>query len=300
MSDTALALQLKEANISESDSAILQKVFGPFFQEAEKWTVKANAIQVTSVDDKSMMKEARETRLALKEIRVNVEKARKELKEESLRKGKAIDGMANVIKFLIVPIEEHLEKQENFAKHLEEQKLQQLKAVREAELSQFGVDVTFYDLASMPEETFIKLLESSRLTFQMTKDAAEKVEQERIAKEKAESEERERIRVENERLRKEAEQQRAKLEEERQERLRIEADLRAKKEAEEKAAKEQEEQQRQAKLAPDKEKLVALADRIANVELPEVTSEEAKKVLKQTIELLSKASQFVRTQSINL
>jgi hypothetical protein len=36
------------------------------------------------------------------------------LKEQALREGKAVDGIANVLKALIVPLEEHLDKQERF------------------------------------------------------------------------------------------------------------------------------------------------------------------------------------------
>src|SRR5687768_4533866 len=111
--DNPLALQVSQSQISDSESAVLLQTFEPFFREAQQWRNKAMAIQVTCAEDVLRISEARKARLALKEIRVNVEKRRKELKEESLRKGKAIDGMANVVKFLIVPIEEHLEKQEN-------------------------------------------------------------------------------------------------------------------------------------------------------------------------------------------
>ena len=51
-----------------------------------------------------------------------LKKVRKELKEESLRKGKAIDGVANIIKFLIEPVEKYLEDQEKFIEKLEQQK----------------------------------------------------------------------------------------------------------------------------------------------------------------------------------
>ncbi|QDT46210.1 IgA-specific serine endopeptidase autotransporter precursor [Symmachiella dynata] len=327
--DNPLAVTIKEAQISETDASLLQTTFAPYFKRAEEWRKKAESISVTSVDDKEAMKNAREARLHLKNIRVDVEKTRKELKEESLRKGKAIDGMANVIKFLIVPIEEHLDKQEKFVEIQEQKRKKELKIKREQELMEIEVDTSFYNLGDMPDEQYAKLLESSTQAYNMAKEAAEKANQERIAKEKAEAKERERIRVENERLKKEAVErekkleaerekarierekaeaeqkkevaaQQAKLEAERKERERIEAEIKAKQEAEEKARQEAEEKARQEQLAPDKEKLVSLANRITSIEMPDVESKEAKAVIQKTIDMLSKASQFVKTESLAL
>lgn len=298
--DNPLALQIKEAQIEEPDAVALHNAFAPFFNEAEQWRRKAEAITVTSADDKRQMSEARQTRLALKEIRVNVEKARKKLKEESLRKGKAIDGMANVIKFLIVPLEEHLQQQEDFVKIQEEKKKQARKEERERELAALDADPTFYNLAEMSESDYAKLLESTQLAHSQRKEAEERAERERIEREKAEAEERERIRLENERLKKEAEERQAALDAERKERERVEAEMRAKRAAEEMARREQEEKQRQAQLAPDKEKLKQLADVIAGIETPEVSSSEAKAIVQQAVTMLSKASQYVRTQSLSI
>ena len=58
------------------------------------------------------MQEARIARLALRDIRIQADKTRKALKEESLRYGKAVQGVYNVIEYLITPIEKHLEERE--------------------------------------------------------------------------------------------------------------------------------------------------------------------------------------------
>ena len=97
----------------------LRTMFEPFFTAAESWRVKALACKVTDATDLRGMKFARESRLALKEIRVAAEKKRKEAKEDSLRKGKAIDGFANILKAAIEPIESYLEDQEKFAERAE-------------------------------------------------------------------------------------------------------------------------------------------------------------------------------------
>src|SRR5688500_1953702 len=109
-------IQIVESSGLEKTKAdfILEKFQGHFKLAAE-WEKKSKAIVVTDVNQVAEMKMAREGRLYLKKVRVEVEHARKELKEQSIREGKAIDGISNVLKALIEPIEEYLEKQEKFA-----------------------------------------------------------------------------------------------------------------------------------------------------------------------------------------
>ena len=309
--ENPLAIQVREAKLPEHDAISLQDAFLPFFEQAEQWRNEASSIQVTSAEDEEGMKKARETRLQLQHIRCEVEKKRKELKEDSLRKGKAIDGMANVIKFLIKPIEEHLEKQEKFVELELEKKRQERRLEREAQLLPFGVDVTMYNLAEMSEEHYGSLLSSSQQLFKMKQDAEKKEREEAEAKAKAEREEAERIRAENEKLRKEAEARQKEIDQERAAKEKVEAELRAKQEEEEKNAREAKEQaakeerkrieqEKQAKLAPDKDKLAKFADSIVAIPMPDVTSPEARAVVEKAIDMLAKASKFVKQQSLSL
>lgn len=56
-------------------------------------------------------------------MRIEIEKTRKSLKEQSLRKGQAIDAIARFLTSLISPIEDHLRLQEDFLKIQEEKNL---------------------------------------------------------------------------------------------------------------------------------------------------------------------------------
>ena len=302
-----LSLQIQESQVSESDAAVLQNTFAPLFVEAQQWRQKAVAITVTGAEDRQGMAAARKARLALKDIRVQAEHARKKLKEESLRKGKAIDGMANIIKFLIVPLEEHLERQENFAKVQEEKAKQERKEWRERALRAVEADTTLHDLAEMPEDAYAKLLADSQAALQAKKEAEEKAERERIAREKAAAEERERLGVENERLKREAEEREREAATEREAKERAEAELRAKKQEEERVEREKAdaerrriERERQAQLAPDKEKLMQLAGVIAGVPIPVVSSDEATAVVNKAIKMLAEASEYVKTRAATL
>lgn len=88
--------------------------FQNYVDIAAEWKAKADTIVVTDCSQKKEMELAREGRLILKEKRIAIEKRRKELKEDALREGQAIDGIAKFLKGLIEPIELYLEEQEKF------------------------------------------------------------------------------------------------------------------------------------------------------------------------------------------
>jgi hypothetical protein len=109
-----LALIIQESGLEKSKAQVLLENFKDYFEIAAEWEIKAKAIVVTSADQVAEMQMARAGRLFLREKRLHIERTRKALKEQALREGRAIDGIANVIKALIVPIEEYLEEQEKF------------------------------------------------------------------------------------------------------------------------------------------------------------------------------------------
>lgn len=150
--ENKLELIVRESGLESTKADFILTQFQDYFKIAAEWEVRAKSIVVTDESQTAEMQMARAGRLFLKEKRVAIEKARKELKEQALREGKAIDGIANVLKALIVPIEEHLDKQEHFveirAKIAEDKRLAEEAARLEAE--------------------------------RLAKEAAEKAEQERI------------------------------------------------------------------------------------------------------------------------
>jgi len=158
-----LEVIVEESKLEPTKAKFILDKFTEYFAMADEWSVKARNIVVTKPEQKAEMEMARTGRLFLKEKRVAVEKARKELKEQALREGKAIDGIANVLKALIVPIEEYLESQERFVEIQQEKK----------------------------EEA-------------MRIEIEQRIEAERIAKEKADAEALAKAHIENEKLRAEA------------------------------------------------------------------------------------------------
>jgi len=245
--ENQLAVIVRESQLESTKAKFILEKFTDYFEIASDWEKKAKAIVVTKETQTAEMAMAREGRLFLKEKRVAVEKARKELKEQALREGKAIDGIANVLKSLIVPIEEYLERQERFVEIKQEEK-----------------------------EASMRL------------EIEKRMEEERIAKEKADAEALEKARLENEKLRAEAIEREKKAADECKKQAAVLAKERAKAEAE---RKEQEEKmlaerkkaeaerkliEEKARLEREKQEKTLANERARDKRLKEIAEEKAR------------------------
>ena len=147
-----------DLQLADGREAMLKATFSPFMIEVKELIARASMVKVSWIEDTDAMGQAREIRLKLKKIRTSVEARRKDLKANVLREGKAIDGMANVLKYLIVPHEKELkEKEETAKRHLEEQQ-SKLLAQRSEELRAVGCNPSGFDLKTMEEHTYQELL----------------------------------------------------------------------------------------------------------------------------------------------
>lgn len=196
----SLAAIAEKSGLPSAIAESLVTTFVPLAEKAARIIAGAESIVVTDATQVSEMKASRTARLALREVRVDIDKARKALKEESLRRGQAIDAVAGDLRERIEPVELRLEEQEKFAERAEAARKAQLKASRETLLAPFKIDTTFYNLAEMPEATFSELLDSTRTAHEARIAAAKKAEEDRIAAEVARKAEEERIRIENAKL----------------------------------------------------------------------------------------------------
>jgi hypothetical protein len=245
-----VSLVVKSSGIAQDSALTLHQSFQSLFSQAKEIITESKKITVTDSAQKLNIKLAREYRLALRKVRTDSEKTKKELKEDSLRRGRAIDGFHNILLHIVEPEEARLDEQEKFIERQEAARKEALKAERTAKLSEIQIDGAFYNLGEMPDDAFSQLLESSKIAYQAKKDAAAKAEAEKIAREAAEAEAREKMRIENERMKREAFEREKQINEERN---RAAAEQRAKDEA---ARKEREELQK--KMNEEKAKADAL------------------------------------------
>ena len=273
------------SDLDASSAEQLRASFDALFAKAGEWIKRAKEIEVTSLDQTREMKLARESRLALKDIRVEAEKTRKALKEESLRWGRAIDGMCNVLKGLVEPIEAYLLEQETFAEREEETRRQALRRERAVMLEAFGADASIYaDLAALPEHQWVSVVETARFA----RDA--RVEADRVAAVQREQEERSRLEerealskrmleqdAENLRLRAEADKKDRELKAERAKRVAAERT-----EAERVALENKRVAEEEALLmAPDREKLRAFEAALRALPVPVLTSRHGRMAQKK-------------------
>lgn len=241
-----------EPNIETMKRADLPVIWEDFRTQAEKLKATADTLTVTDVSQVAEMKLARQTRLTLKNLRVAIDAKRKELGEFHLRETQKINTSAKELKDLIEPLETRLLEQEQFAERTIAAQKEELRAMRAEELAPFGINGSFYNLAEMPDADYDLLYANSRAAHEAKVAAELKVAQERIERARIEAEERERLRVENDQLKKEAEKREATAKAERakseaaaktaadkarKEREAIEAKARAEREAAEAKAK---------------------------------------------------------------
>ena len=182
---TQLQTMVAESGLEQTKAQMILAQFTGYFQMAAEWEAKAKVIVVTSIDQKAEMKMARTGRLFLKEKRIAIEKTRKQLKEQALREGKAIDGISNVLKALIAPIEIYLGDQERFAEVERKRLADELQAEedRKADAERFEAELA---------------MEQERIEKEKAETEA-RIERERVA-----AEEQARIEKENQKLRDEA------------------------------------------------------------------------------------------------
>jgi hypothetical protein len=197
----------------------LELAFSGFFTEAAKW--KAHAETITDA------KLVRTARLELKNLRVAAEKVRKNLKEDSLRMGKAIDGANNILLSLIVPIEKSLEDIEKQEERAAQARIDALQGDRAEDLKDLEFSPIPSNLGTLSEAEWEAVYQNAKDLRQLRQERERKAEEERQALIKKEAEEREAQRLENIRLKAEADKAAAALEAERKERAEAEAKAQA-------------------------------------------------------------------------
>lgn len=335
--ENQLVAVAEQSGLATESAQHLLASFQPHFANAQDLCEQAKGVVVTDATQVTEIKKSRALRLKLKDVRVEAEKTRKALKEDSMRTGKAIDGMANVLKYLIEPVEQRLEDQEKIAERMEAERKAALKASREELLRPYGIDTTGYLLGDMTEATFAQLLDSARLAHAARIEAEKKAEADRIAVEAARVAEEQRIKAENERLRKEAEAREkraaaerkkaadalaAEQEKARKEKDAIEAKARKEREAAEAAARKEREAREKleaeaaarkraddakaaadakakkaAALAPDKDKVASLSKTVRGIAMPDVKSPEARVVVQNISIYFEKLAAFIEQQA---
>jgi len=153
---------------------------------ANEWNKKAYEIKVTDESQVGLMQKARDGRLLLKAKRVEIEKTRKRLKEQSLLEGRFIDSLAKRLFSIIEPAEEHLQLQESYAEIKDRLRKQKLKEERLELLNPYlsVLDLDAFDLSSMSEVAFSTILNGAKAAFEDYQKEQERIRVEQEEKER--------------------------------------------------------------------------------------------------------------------
>jgi chemosensory pili system protein ChpA (sensor histidine kinase/response regulator) len=148
-------------------------------------------------------KTVRAARLELKKLRCDVENLRKDLKEESLKRGRAIDSEANRLKAMLEPIEQALAAEE---KAEDDRKAEELRAIQEAAerklqsrvdaVVEAGGTPVVSIIRPMSDDEFAGYLEAVRVEVAELAEAKRAEEDARAKREAEERAERERLEAE--------------------------------------------------------------------------------------------------------
>jgi hypothetical protein len=199
--DTDTQTQSLTVGMKDKDKTALTTAYNPLAEGLTSLLEKAKNVKVATVEDVDAMTEARKIRLDLRSIRVNVEKKRKELKDDVLLQGRAIDGFANIIKAKIIPVEKLLQDQEDFVEREQVRIAQELDNSRAVEIgahtdTDYGVGV----LGDMSAEVYGQLLSGAKIAKAQQVEAERKAESEKAERMEKEAKEKADLIAENKRL----------------------------------------------------------------------------------------------------
>lgn len=330
---------VKNSGLPAQEANEIKSSYLPFLNqlsETQTQAVKINFENPSELDENI----ARELRLRTVKIRTAAEKMKDERKRMYLLRGNLEQASYNLIATSCKLIEELFFNVEKAREIAEKKRKEQLRADRMEKLSPYTEDVALYPLGEMSEEQFSSLYATLRAAHERRIEEERKAEEDRIAKEKADADEKERQRLENIRLKEEADkrekeiaaerekqrkeneererlaeierkkqadllaQERAKAEAERKERERLAEEIRLKEDADRKAnadaERKQKEAEKKARLAPDKDKLIAFAKTIDDLPRPEIKAIEAANIIANANTLLCKVRDYINENAAKL
>ena len=179
--ENPLIVALEKSNLDEQKSVALKEKFNPVFQIVEEWKQKSAALIITDVSQKPEIAMAKEAYKSIKNIRIDIEKTRKSLKEESLKEGKAIDEIAKLLTGLVAPLEEDLEQKAKFVEIYEAKVKAERTANRVERASIYG-EVSAALVSDMTDEIFESYLLGLRIKFEEEAKAFAEAEEARKLK----------------------------------------------------------------------------------------------------------------------
>lgn len=279
-------------NVSVEKRTEVQNVLNHVFNGVSKMREQLDTVNVADHNDKVGMKLANTIRLEVRQVRLEAEKtfdAKRAEVQQAMLSFKTEDALwlkaKQTMQILTKEIEENARWKEETAKRFEAEQKELKIQQRILKISKYAPELDRSNFEAMSDEAFDLFYNGVEKQYNEKIEAERKAEEERIAKEKAEAEERERIRLENVRLKAEAEAKEKQLQEER---AKAEAERKI---LEEQAKKEREEMERKAQEERAKQEAILKAEKEARqkLEAEKLAEEQAKLQAKKEAGKLEKA-----------
>jgi len=307
-------LNPEEYGITEIKAQEIQAIFAPMLEKMVELEKRYNLIVKKDISE-DVCAEAKRLRLDYVKVRTGTADIHKKEKDFYLKGGRFVDGWKNAQAMASQGKEEKLKKLENYYEIIEQERISKLQEERTEKLHKYEPEMNVPNLGEMADDVWNNYIGGVKMQHDARIKAEKKAEKDRIKLEQAEIAEQIRIKKENAKLKAEAEErdrkakieadkrkeeeakrltreriEREKREEEvRIEREKIETKLKAERRERERLQKieddriiqeeaeyaAQREEKRKVAAAPDKEKLLKLAEDVENMDLPIVLSDEA-------------------------
>lgn len=173
-------------SVEPSKAQMIRATFEPMAAMLSDFEEAYNAIITESSEGVTpeLSAKAKRLRIDIGKVRIETEKARKEQKEEYLRAGKAIDGVANILKWAVSDKESKLKEIEDHQKRMEEERIAKLQAERAQALSKFVEGAHERDLGGMADDVWDAYIAKKEQEYNDRIRAEREAEERRIEEER--------------------------------------------------------------------------------------------------------------------
>ncbi len=236
---TKLQINAADYGLEENKAQQISDMFKPMLDKMTELEVQYNEVVGRPMEPETIQM-AHDLRLAYVKVRTGTAAIHKDLKAFYLQGGRFVDGWKNAQIMASQGIEDKLKSIEDHFVNIENARIIKLQEERTIELGKFEIEFIPNQLGEMDQSVWANYISGVKMNYDAEKAAEKKAEADRIAREKADIKERKRIRLENIRLNKEAEE-REKAEQIRIKKEQAEQKAREEKEQKEKAAREKKE-----------------------------------------------------------
>lgn len=204
MNNELIKVDPTQFGLEESKAAEIAAQFKPMLDKMVELEKEYNEVIALPVDKAATP--ARNLRIKYVKVRTGTEKIHKEQKAFYLAAGRFVDGWKNTQLFASQGIEKALEDIENYAANKEKERIAALQAERMELLKQYDVDGSQLQLGQMTDVIWNNFLTGTKSNYDAQKEAERVAEEQRLAAIEAERVRIEEQRLENERLKAEAEE----------------------------------------------------------------------------------------------